>query len=53
MGGGLRTGSSLHRWESDFSIREVFQIDGSVHMDEALLVGFLKCFLADLEAGKD
>lgn len=48
MGGGLRTGSGLHLWGPDFPIHGAFQIDGSVHMDEAPFIGFLTCFLAEL-----
>ena len=51
VGGGLRTGSGLHLWGPDFPIHGIFQIDGSVHMDEVPLVGFLKCFLVVLEGG--
>lgn len=50
VGGGLRTGSGLHLWGPDFPIHGVLQIDGSVHMDEVPLVGFL---LAVLETGMD
>lgn len=53
VGGGLRTGSGLHLWGPDFPIHGVFQIDGSVHMDEVPLVGFLECLLAVLETGMD
>lgn len=53
VGGGLRTGSGLHLWEPAFPIHGAFQIDGSVHMDEVFLVGFLTCFLAELEARMD
>lgn len=53
VGGGLRTESGLHLWRLDFPIHGVFQIDGSVHMDESPLVGFLKCLLAVLEIGID
>lgn len=53
MGGGLKTGSGLHLWRPDFPIHGVFQIDGSVHVDEVPLVGFLKCFLAVLDAVMD
>lgn len=51
MGGGLRTGAGFHLFGPDFPIHGAFQTDGSVHMDEVPLVGFLTCFLAELEAG--